>query len=106
MNYLTLIPLILTEIIGDFGLKIYANNNNLFFLFIGLFGYVGVILSLIYNLKGSQIILVNAAWDGLSALIESIAAIIILKEKFNEPNKYVGLTLIIIGLFCLKIPFY
>ena len=55
-------------------------------------------------MQGSQILLVNAVWDGLSALLESIAAIVILGEYFEDPWKYVGIFLIIIGLFFLKLP--
>ena len=63
-----------------------------------------VIYFLIRSLQGSQILLVNAAWDGLSTLIESIAAMVILGEKFDDPYKYVGIIFIIIGLFFLKLP--
>jgi multidrug transporter EmrE-like cation transporter len=59
---------------------------------------------LIKSLQGSQVLLINAAWDGLSALIESIAAIIVLGEKFNDPWKYFGIFLIVLGLFFLKMP--
>jgi hypothetical protein len=48
-------------------------------------------------LQGSQVLLVNA-------LLESLAAFILLKERFNDPWKYLGIILIIIGLFFLKIP--
>jgi multidrug transporter EmrE-like cation transporter len=71
---------------------------------IGSAGYVGVIYYLIRSLQGSQVLLVNAAWDGLSALIESVAAFIFLGERFDDPWKYFGVFLIIIGLFFLKLP--
>jgi len=63
-----------------------------------------LIYFLIRSLQGSQILLVNAAWDGLSALLESAAAIIILGERFNDPWKYFGIILIIAGLYFLKLP--
>lgn len=104
MSYQELMPLILTEIIGDFGYKEFANKGGIKNFAVGTFGYVGVIYYLIRSLQGSQILLVNAAWDGLSALIESIAAIIFLGERFDDPWKYFGIVLIITGLFFLKMP--
>jgi multidrug transporter EmrE-like cation transporter len=104
MSYLDIGWLCFTEIIGDFGFKQFANNGGIQNFMIGSAGYVGVIYFLIKSLQGSQVLLVNAAWDGLSALIESIAAIVILKEKFNDPFKYLGILLIISGLFFLKLP--
>jgi multidrug transporter EmrE-like cation transporter len=55
-------------------------------------------------LQGSTILTVNSAWDGTSALIESLAAYILLGERFDDPFKYVGIAFIVIGLFFLRIP--
>ena len=104
MSYLDIGALCLTEIIGDFGYKEFANKGGLQNFAVGSMGYVGVIYFLIRSLQGSQVLLVNAVWDGLSALIESVAAIIILGEKFNDPWKYFGIFLIVLGLFFLKLP--
>jgi multidrug transporter EmrE-like cation transporter len=104
MSYLDIGMLCLTEIIGDFGYKEFANVGGVTNFTIGTSGYLGVIYFLIRSLQGSQVLLVNAAWDGLSALIESIAAIIILGEKFNDPWKYFGIFLIVSGLFFLRLP--
>jgi len=70
----------------------------------GILGYVGVIFFLIKSLRGSSVMMVNAAWDGISALIESIAAYFILGERLSDPNQYIGIGLIVCGLFFLKIP--
>lgn len=104
MSYQDIIPLCITEIIGDFGFKEFANNGGFTNFATGTIGYIGVIYYLIRSLQGSQILLVNAAWDGFSALIESIAAIILLGESFDDPYKYLGIGLIILGLFFLKLP--
>lgn len=104
MSYQDLIPLCITEIIGDFGYKEFANNGGIGNFTTGTLGYIGVIYYLIRSLQGSQILLINAAWDGLSALIESLAALIILGERFDDPLKYVGIVFIIIGLLFLKLP--
>jgi multidrug transporter EmrE-like cation transporter len=104
MSYFDLGALILTEIVGDFGYKEFADNGGIKNFLVGTTGYLGVIYFLIRSLQGSQVLLVNAAWDGLSALLESIAAMIVLGERFNDPWKYFGIVLIIIGLFFLKLP--
>jgi multidrug transporter EmrE-like cation transporter len=94
----------ITEIFGDFALKKYANEGGLTFLGYGLLGYTGVIYFLVQYLRGSSVLMVNAAWDGVSAFIESLMAYLVLGERFNDPNQYIGICLIIIGLFFLKIP--
>jgi len=104
MSYVDLTSLILTEIVGDFGYKKFADEGGIKNFIVGSTGYMGVIYFLIRSLQGSQLLLVNAAWDGLSALMESIAAMIFLGERFEDPTKYVGIIFIIIGLFFLKVP--
>jgi multidrug transporter EmrE-like cation transporter len=104
MSYQDVGALIITEIIGDFGFQTFANKGGITPFFVGIGGYIGVVYFLIRSLQGSQILLVNAVWDGLSALIESIAAMVILGEYFEDPWKYVGIVLIILGLFFLKMP--
>lgn len=104
MSYVDLTSLILTEIVGDFGYKNFADEGGIKNFIVGSTGYMGVIYFLIRSLQGSQLLLVNAAWDGLSALMESIAAMIFLGERFEDPTKYVGIIFIIIGLFFLKVP--
>jgi multidrug transporter EmrE-like cation transporter len=104
MSYQDIGALIITEIIGDFGFQKFANGGGIMPFSVGISGYIGVIYFLIRSLQGSQILLVNVVWDGLSALLETIAAMVILGEYFEDPWKYVGIILIILGLFFLKIP--
>jgi len=104
MSYVDILFLSFSEIVGDFGYKEFANKGGIKNFSIGTFGYISVIYCLIKSLQGSSILLVNAAWDGVSALIESVAAILILGERFDDPWKYVGVLFIIIGLFFLKLP--
>jgi multidrug transporter EmrE-like cation transporter len=104
MSYQELIPLIFTEIVGDFGFNEFANKGGFKNFMVGTTGYVGVVYFLIRSLQGSKVLLVNAAWDGLSALIESIAAMIVLGERFDDPWKYFGIILIVTGLFFLRMP--
>lgn len=104
MSYMDIGALCLAEIVGDFGFKAFANNGGIKNFATGSVGYVGVIFFLIKSLQGSTVLLVNAAWDGLSALIESVAAFVILGERLADPKQYVGVVLIILGLFFLKLP--
>lgn len=93
------------EIVGDFALKQYANHGGIFSLMIGIIGYIGVVCMLIISLQNSTILIVNGAWDGVSTLLESAAAYILLGERFNDVWQYIGLGFIILGLYLLKIPF-
>jgi len=63
-----------------------------------------VMCFLIISLQGSTILMVNGAWDGMSAVIESLAAYIFLGEMFHNYLQYIGLCIIIVGIFLLKIP--
>ncbi len=94
----------LTEIFADFALKKYATEGGLLLLSYGLIGYAGVVYLLIQVLRGSSVLMMNAAWDGISAIMESAMAFIVLGERFHDPNQYIGLGLIVLGLFFLKIP--
>lgn len=105
MSVPQIFALSLVEIVGDFSLKQYANNNGgIHMLGIGLLGYVGVVIGLIISLQDSSVLMVNGAWDGMSALIESLAAILILGERFDNYLQYMGLGCIALGLYLLKIP--
>jgi multidrug transporter EmrE-like cation transporter len=106
MSYVDIGGIVLTEIVGDFGYKKFANNGGLSNFAIGSIGYVGVVYFLIRSLQGSQVLMVNAAWDGLSALIESIAAIVILGERFTDVWQYIGIIFIVAGLYMLKVPIF
>ena len=104
MSYQGILLLTLSEIVGDFGYKEFANKGGFKPFATGTIGYIGVIYFLISSLQGSQVLLVNAAWDGISALVESLAAFFLLGERFDDPLKYFGIILIVIGLFFLRMP--
>jgi multidrug transporter EmrE-like cation transporter len=104
MSLAQIINLSVVEIIGDFAFKEYANNGGILPLSIGIIGYIGVCILLVISLQGSTVLLVNGAWDGMSALIESIAAYTILGERFHNFLQYFGIVFIVVGLYLLKIP--
>ena len=105
MSLIEIIGLSAIEVVGDFALKQYATGGQMFHLIVGIAGYAGVVVMLIMLFRQSTILLVNAGWDGTSALLESLAAYIILGERFDDNSQYLGVLLIVTGLYLLKIPF-
>ena len=104
MSYVDIVFLTASELIGDLGYKHFANHGGGDKFAIGTAGYVGVAYFLIRALQGSTLLAVKSAWDGMSELIESFVAIVILGERFDDPRKYLGVALIILGLYFLKLP--
>lgn len=90
------------EVFGDFMLKGYATTGGISKLFAGCLGYVGVVLTLIWSFKTGNVMLVNGLWDGMSAVIESLAAYIILGDRLDNPHQYFGLFVTCLGIFLLK----
>jgi multidrug transporter EmrE-like cation transporter len=90
------------EVFGDFMLKDYATFGKFSSLGLGIFGYVGVIIALIWSFRTGNVLLVNGLWDGMSAVIESLAAYIILGDRLENPYQYFGLFLTVVGVFMLK----
>lgn len=105
MSIPQIIALSVTEIVGDFSLKHFANDSGGWkMLALGAISYVAVVIQLIVSLQGSTVLMVNNAWDGISTIIESAAAYIILGERFDNYLQYVGIVFIILGLYLLKVP--
>jgi multidrug transporter EmrE-like cation transporter len=105
-NIYYIILLCIVEIFGDFALEKYAINKNgpynYFYLLSGCILYIFVVYFLIKSLENSNILYVNGMWDGISAIIESLSAMIFLGESFQHNIQYLGLVFIIIGLFFIK----
>ena len=102
MSITTIALISLAEIVGDFGFKGVARNPTLGYWTAGSLGYLGVIYFLIKALKTGNVMYVNGAWDGVSAIMGTIMAFLILGERLNTPEQYLGLGVIIIGIFLLK----
>jgi multidrug transporter EmrE-like cation transporter len=102
MSALDITLMSLTEIIGDFGFKNVARTGSLAGWATGLGGYAGVIFYLIRSLRVGNVTYVNGMWDGVSAILETAAAFFLFGERLNSPTQYLGLGLIIMGLFALK----
>ena len=90
------------EVYGDFALRFYAQTNKLYWLAHGIIGYAGVVVLLIQAFRFKNVLYVNGMWDGVSAIIESSAAFILLGDRFQKTSEYVGLILIIIGVVLMK----
>jgi len=92
----------IAEIVGDFGFKGVARQGGVNNWAAGIGGYIAVIYFLIQSLKVGNVTYVNGMWDGVSAILETLAAIIIFGERLNTTSQYIGLAFIICGIFFLK----
>lgn len=104
MSNLNIILLSIAEVFGDFGYKTFARTGTKASFAQGSLGYVGVIYFLIKSLRQGNVLYVNGMWDGVSAIIESLAAYIILGERLKGPIQYAGLVFVIIGILMLHAP--
>jgi multidrug transporter EmrE-like cation transporter len=104
MSLLDITALSLAEIVGDFGFKNVARLGfgNVKGWVAGIGGYIFVIYYLIRSLRVGNVIYVNGMWDGVSAIIETAAAFLIFGERLNTPMQYIGLALVIVGVFVLR----
>lgn len=101
MSIKTILLLSLAEVFGDFEFKAYARTNETSHLIGGIVGYIGVMYFLVQALKSANVLYVNGMWDGISAIIESVLALILLRETLRSPIQYMGLGVIVIGIFML-----
>ena len=108
MIFLILIVLIsLVEYVGDSNFKFYARDGKMNNLVIGIISYAILIKLLISALKESNLIFTNSMWDGISAIISTLFAYFLLKERLNNKFQWTGLILVILGVLLLnfgKIP--
>jgi len=102
MSLLRIGILSVLEVFGDFMLKDYASTGVLSKLGLGVLGYVGVVAALIWSFQTGNVLLVNGMWDGMSTIIESVAAYLILGDRLSNPYQYFGLFVTILGVFLLK----
>ena len=101
-TFINVILLSIVEVYGDFELEKYAHTNKVEHFVKGSVGYIAVVYFLIKSLQTSNILYVNLMWDGVSALVNTIAAMTILGERFESWEHFIGGSLIIIGLFLIK----
>ena len=102
MGLTDIVLLSAVEIFGDFNFRWYAQTNALPYLGGGLFGYAGVVYYLIKSFRSDNVLYVNGMWDGISSIIESAAAFVVLGDRLERPLQYVGLIMTILGIYLLK----
>jgi len=104
MSLFDISALSVAEIFGDFGFKSFARGGGPMAFAQGAAGYVGIIYFLIRSLRVGNVLYVNGMWDGVSAVLESIAAYFLFGERLTNPVQYVGLLVVIAGIFMLHAP--
>jgi multidrug transporter EmrE-like cation transporter len=102
MSLETIVKLSFVEVFGDLNARWYAQTNNIVYLAGGVLGYGGVLFYLIESLRTHNVLYVNGMWDGISTIVESVAAFVILGDRLKKPEQYIGLGLIIAGLLLLR----
>lgn len=101
-NFLNIIMLGITELYADFSLQSYVNTNSNNSLLWGSIGYIFVVLFLIKSLRDAPLLYVNGMWDGISTIIECGLSFLLLGQRLEHETQYIGLFLIIIGIFFMK----
>ena len=102
MGFQDILLLSTVEIFGDFNLKWYADSNNPAYLGGGVLGYVGVLYFLIRSFRSDNVLYVNGMWDGLSGIVGSLAAYVVLGDRLKTSYNYIGLLMIIVGVGLLR----
>jgi multidrug transporter EmrE-like cation transporter len=102
MGFEDIVLLSVVEIFGDFNLRWYAQSNQFSYLVYGIFGYIGVIYYLVKSLRADNVLYVNGMWDGVSGVLGSLAAYLVLGDRLEQPTQYAGLVMIIAGTYLLK----
>ena len=102
MGLADIIMLSAVEVYGDFFLRFYAQTDRIEYLLNGILGYIGVIYYLIKSLRDDNVLYVNGMWDGISGVLESAAAYILLGDRLQHPYNYIGLVLVYSGILLMK----
>lgn len=103
MSLSSIVMMSLFEIVGDFGWKGVARAPTIANWSAGSLGYIGVIYYLTRSLAVANVTYTNGMWDGVSAVLSTLAAFFIFGERLNTVWQYMGLVVIIAGIFLLKL---
>ena len=57
---------------------------------------------LIKSFKMGNVIYVNGMWDGMSTVLETIAAYLILGDRLNTKTQWIGLGMLIVGIIMVR----
>jgi len=102
MFILTIIVLSFFEFIGDSNFKYFARTNHKQHLYIGLIAYLVMIFLLVSVLKHGNLIFTNGMWDGISAIVTTVLAFVLFKERLSNKFQWIGLALVIGGCVLLS----
>jgi multidrug transporter EmrE-like cation transporter len=91
------------EIYGDFNLRWFALSRQPTYLLQGILGYAGVVYFLVMSLMYGNVLYVNGLWDGMSGIIESIAAYYLLGDRLTNTQQYIGLVMTVAGVALMKL---
>lgn len=93
----------LIEFGNDASLKTFARTGKSIYFWLGVILSMAMIFTLIYLFQISNLIYVNAMWEGFGILFETALAFLVLGEFLNNRYQYIGIVLIIIGLILMNI---
>lgn len=93
----------LIEFGNDASLKTFARTGKPIYFWFGVILSMAMIFTLIYLFQISNLMYVNAMWEGIGILFETALAFLVLGEFLNNRYQYIGIVLIIIGLMLLNI---
>lgn len=102
-GFINIVLLSAIEIYGDFNLRWFSQTKLPTYLLQGILGYVGVVFFLIRSFSYNNVLYVNGVWDGISGIIESLAAYYYLGDRLNNVQQYIGLIMTIAGVALMKI---
>ena len=103
LGFYYVLAVVLIEIFANFNLKWYTASGATQYLLFGVIGYIGVVGGLLAAMSLENVLYVNALWDGLSGLIQGLAAYIILGDRLKSGQQYVGMIMIIAGVVLLQL---
>lgn len=94
--------IVIFESVAQGCLKNYSVSNNINFLYLGMFLYLGVawVLCKSYENKGG-LGMVNLIWSGVSVVASTVMGILIFKEKFHF-HDIIATAMITSGILILR----
>lgn len=90
----------LVEVIGNYGLKRYAQGANWPFLALGISVYMTLVGILVWLFKTLGLAITNSYWDATSNIISMFVAAFFLKESYTI-KQWLGMGIVGVGLFLI-----
>lgn len=94
---------VVAEVFANFNLKWYAETSAAHYLGISVAAYAGVLFFLFKAFQIENVLYINALWDGLSGLVQGVAAYVFLGDRLKTSQQYVGFLFIITGVVLLQL---